>query len=122
MPRSVGFNLLCNWSFNLLNLYTLEVVSERIKPFNFFLQAFDLSGKVINHFIFFFQRFCVVGRVCDKFLVFGDICKKVKPHQLHSTFCISLKEIKFLTLSPEFFEKFERNPKKVFFWKNGILK
>ena len=37
-------------------------------------------------------------------------------------FCIPLKEAKFPSLSMEFVEKFERNSKKKFFWKNGVLK
>jgi hypothetical protein len=45
--------------------------------------------------------------------------KARKPKRM---FCIPLKEIRSPALSPEFFEKFERNPKKDFFWKNDILK
>jgi len=37
-------------------------------------------------------------------------------------FCIPLEEAKLPALSPELFEKFERTPKKSFFWKNGVLK
>lgn len=37
-------------------------------------------------------------------------------------FCIPLEEAKYPGLYPSVFEKFERDPKKNFFWKNGILK
>ncbi|AKB52367.1 hypothetical protein MSBRW_3114 [Methanosarcina barkeri str. Wiesmoor] len=37
-------------------------------------------------------------------------------------FCISLKEAKYPAPSTELVEKFKRNSKKKFFWKNGILK
>jgi hypothetical protein len=37
-------------------------------------------------------------------------------------FCIPLEETGFTALPSELFEKFERNSKKKFFWKNGILK
>ena len=53
------------------------------------------------------------------YLVIGLGGKARKPKRM---FCIPLKETKSPALSPEFVEKFERNPKKDFFWKNGILK
>ncbi len=37
-------------------------------------------------------------------------------------FCIPLEEAKYPGLYPSVFEKFERNPEKNFFWKNGVLK
>jgi hypothetical protein len=37
-------------------------------------------------------------------------------------FCIPLEEAKYPALSPELCEKFERSPKKNFFWKKGTLK
>ena len=37
-------------------------------------------------------------------------------------FCIPLNEAKYPALFPSLFEKFEREPKKNFFWKNGVLK
>lgn len=37
-------------------------------------------------------------------------------------FCIPLEEAKYPALFPGLFEKFERNPCKPFFWKNGVLK
>jgi len=37
-------------------------------------------------------------------------------------FCIPLEEAKYPGLFPEAFKKFERNPCKPFFWKNGVLK
>jgi hypothetical protein len=37
-------------------------------------------------------------------------------------FCIPLEETRFSALSSDLFEKFERNSKKKFFWKNGALK
>lgn len=53
------------------------------------------------------------------FVVIGLGGKARKPKKM---FCIPLAEAKFPALSPELFEKFERNPKKNFFWKNGVLK
>jgi len=37
-------------------------------------------------------------------------------------FCIPLKEAKYPALYQSVFEKFERDPTKNFFWKNGVLK
>lgn len=37
-------------------------------------------------------------------------------------FCIPLEEAKYPALYPGVFEKFERDPDKNFFWKNGFLK
>jgi hypothetical protein len=37
-------------------------------------------------------------------------------------FCIPIEEVKYPELYPSVFEKFERNPDKRFFWKNGMLK
>jgi hypothetical protein len=37
-------------------------------------------------------------------------------------FCIPLKEAKYPSLFPSVFERFERDPEKNFFWKNGVLK
>lgn len=37
-------------------------------------------------------------------------------------FCIPLEEARYPALYPSAFEKFERNSKKKFFWKNGSLK
>jgi hypothetical protein len=53
------------------------------------------------------------------YVVIGLGGKARKPKRM---FCIPLNEIKSAALSPEFFEKYERNPKKDFFWKNGVLK
>lgn len=53
------------------------------------------------------------------YVVIGLGGKARKPKRM---FCIPLKEIRSPVLSPENFEKYERNPKKNFFWKNGILK
>jgi hypothetical protein len=53
------------------------------------------------------------------YVVIGLGGKARKPKRM---FCIPLNKIKFPVLSPEFLEKFERNPKKTFFWKNGALK
>jgi hypothetical protein len=53
------------------------------------------------------------------YVVIGLGGKARKPKRM---FCIPLKEIRFPALAPEFLKKFERNPKKTFFWKNGALK
>ncbi len=45
-----------------------------------------------------------------------------EPHNPERMFCIPLKEVKYPELYPSVFEKFERNPDRRFFWKNGILK
>ena len=37
-------------------------------------------------------------------------------------FCIPLEEAKYPELFPSLFERFERDPGKMFFWKKGILK
>ena len=37
-------------------------------------------------------------------------------------FCIPLREAKYPELFPSLFERFERDPEKRFFWKNGILR
>ena len=37
-------------------------------------------------------------------------------------FCIPLEEAKYPELYPSVFEKYERDPSNMFFWKNGILK
>ena len=37
-------------------------------------------------------------------------------------FCIPLEEAKYPELYPSVFEKYERDPSSMFFWKNGILK
>jgi hypothetical protein len=37
-------------------------------------------------------------------------------------FCIPLQDAKYPALQPETLQKFERNPKKSFLWKNGALK
>ncbi|MGB9927330.1 MAG: hypothetical protein ACPK85_02850 [Methanosarcina sp.] len=53
------------------------------------------------------------------FVVIGLGGKARKPKRM---FCIPLGAAISPALSPALFEKFERNPKKKFFWKNGILK
>jgi hypothetical protein len=53
------------------------------------------------------------------FVVIGLGGMARKPKKM---FCIPLEEAKYPALSPELFEKFERNPKKNFYWKNGGLK
>ncbi len=53
------------------------------------------------------------------YVVIGLGGKAGKPKRM---FCIPLDETKSPELSPELFEKFERSPKKKFFWKNGMLK
>lgn len=53
------------------------------------------------------------------FVVIGLGGKARKPKRM---FCIPLEKAKLPALSPELFEKFERTPKKSFFWKNGVLK
>jgi hypothetical protein len=52
-------------------------------------------------------------------VVIGLGGKARKPKRM---FCIPLEESKYSALSPELFERFERNSKKKFFWKNGSLK
>lgn len=37
-------------------------------------------------------------------------------------FCVPLEEAKYPELYPSVFEKYERDPSNMFFWKNGILK
>ncbi|MGP8328691.1 MAG: hypothetical protein ACT6FF_00005 [Methanosarcinaceae archaeon] len=37
-------------------------------------------------------------------------------------FCIPLKEAKYPALYPSIYEKYERDPDKMFFWKKGVLK
>jgi hypothetical protein len=36
-------------------------------------------------------------------------------------FCIPLSELKYSDVYPSILEKYERDPEKRFFWKNGIL-
>jgi hypothetical protein len=44
------------------------------------------------------------------------------PSDPERMFCIPLEEARYPALYPSVFEKFERNPEKNFFWKNGFLK
>jgi hypothetical protein len=44
------------------------------------------------------------------------------PSDPERMFCIPLDEARYPALYPSVFEKFERNPEKNFFWKNGVLK
>ena len=44
-----------------------------------------------------------------------------RPNSPERMFCIPLKEVKYPALYPSVFEKFERDPKKNFFWREGIL-
>jgi hypothetical protein len=37
-------------------------------------------------------------------------------------YCIPLEEARYPALFPILFEKFERNPEKPFFWRDGILR
>jgi len=53
------------------------------------------------------------------YVVIGLGGKARKPKRM---FCIPLKEAKFPALPPESLGKFERNPKKNFFWKDRMLK
>jgi hypothetical protein len=53
------------------------------------------------------------------FIVIGLGGKARKPKRM---FCIPLEQANFSAFPQEFLEGFERNPKKNFFWKNGILK
>lgn len=53
------------------------------------------------------------------FIVIGLGGRARKPKRM---FCIPIEKALFSELPPEFLEKFERNPKKNFFWKSGILK
>jgi hypothetical protein len=53
------------------------------------------------------------------FVVIGLGGKARKPKRM---FCIPLEDAKYPALSPELFERFERNSKKNFSWKNGVLK
>jgi hypothetical protein len=53
------------------------------------------------------------------FVVIGLGGMARKPKKM---FCVPLEETNYPALSPELFEKFERNPKNNFFWKNGGLK
>lgn len=43
------------------------------------------------------------------------------PYYPERMFCIPLEEAKYPALFPSVFERFERDPDKMFFWKNGIL-
>ncbi len=53
------------------------------------------------------------------FVVIGLGGKARKPKRM---FCIPLEETRFTAIPSEMFEKYERNSKKKFFWKNGVLK
>lgn len=44
------------------------------------------------------------------------------PSHPERMFCIPLEEARYPALYPSVFEKFERNPDKNFFWKNGVLR
>ncbi|HJH31549.1 MAG TPA: hypothetical protein C5S50_05095 [Methanosarcinaceae archaeon] len=44
------------------------------------------------------------------------------PQYPERMFCIPLKEAKYPALYPSVFEKYERDPDKMFFWKNGTLR
>ncbi len=44
-----------------------------------------------------------------------------RPNFPERMFCIPLKEVKYPALYPSVFEKFERDPEKFFFWREGIL-
>ena len=44
------------------------------------------------------------------------------PQYPERMFCIPLEEAKYPELYPSVFEKYERDPDNMFFWKNGILK
>lgn len=43
------------------------------------------------------------------------------PDSPERMFCIPLEEARYPGLYPSVFERFERNPEKNFFWKNGVL-
>jgi hypothetical protein len=45
-----------------------------------------------------------------------------EPSLPETMYCIPLEEAKYPALFPILFEKYERNPEKLFFWKDGILK
>lgn len=45
-----------------------------------------------------------------------------KPSHPKRMFCIPLEEARYPGLFPSLFERFERDPEKSFFWRDGILK
>ena len=57
---------------------------------------------------------------------FGDAVHGVilegNPQKPERMFCIPLENAKYPELYPSVFEKYERDPDNMFFWKNGILK
>lgn len=65
-----------------------------------------------------YRTFSMDNRV-PFFVVIGLGGKARKPKRM---FCIPLEDAKYPALSPELFERFERNYKKNFSWKNGVLK
>ena len=65
-----------------------------------------------------YRTFAVDNRV-PFFVVIGLGGKARKPKRL---FCVPLEEARYPALSPEIFERFERNSKKKFFLRNGSLK
>ena len=52
------------------------------------------------------------------FIVIGLGGNPRNPEQM---FCIPLEKVKYPEFYPSVFRKFERNPRKSFFWKNGVL-
>ena len=43
------------------------------------------------------------------------------PHSPERMFCIPIKEARYPNLYPSVYENFERDPERLFFWKNGML-
>ncbi|RLG27879.1 hypothetical protein DRN70_01385 [Methanosarcinales archaeon] len=56
--------------------------------------------------------------IIPTFIVIGLGGNPRNPEQM---FCIPLEKAKYPKLYPSVFRKFERDPRKSFFWKNGVL-
>ena len=70
-------------------------------------------GKLKQYNLFAYEN------AIPTFIVIGF---RGEPHNPERMFCIPLEEVKYPELYASVFEKFERDPDKRFFWKNGILK
>jgi hypothetical protein len=70
-------------------------------------------GKLKQYNVFAYEN------AIPTFIVIGF---RGEPHNPERMFCMPIEEVKYPELYPSVFEKFERNPDKRFFWKNGILK
>ncbi len=96
-PTDEKFAIECKFRSNLYKNKLCWTTYGKLKQYNLFAQE----------------------NAIPTFIVIGF---RGEPHNPERMFCIPLEEVKYPELYPSVFEKFERNPGRRFFWKNGILK